>query len=144
MNTIPTVLASALETYEERATAYAISRAEESRLEDERHGVKQEALSRIMATDNPLTNKAHSASSAEGVVNLDPMNRPAHHLHVERPAAPDVQYTRQELYFDTETLLPAGTDLYLPDGKLDAKYRYSDVNTKVQLTDAHFRIGGRS
>lgn len=71
MNTI-TAVDNALAEYEARCIEYASLRAEESRLEDERHGVKQQALLRIMATENSLTGKPHSASSAESVVQLDP------------------------------------------------------------------------
>ncbi len=76
-----------------------------------------------------------------GIVNLEPINRPAHHLRVERPAVKDIRYTRQDFYVDTETLLPSGTDLYTPNGKLDALYRYTNVRTDVRLTDADFAMG---
>jgi hypothetical protein len=43
----------------------------ELRLEDGRAAAKQEAISRLMQGPNPLTGKAHSASSAEAVVETD-------------------------------------------------------------------------
>ena len=76
----------------------------------------------------------------EGVVNLDPTGRPAYHLHIERPPTPGYRYTRQDFYVDVETGWPAGTDLWLPDGQLDARYRYAAVDTKVQLTDKDFVV----
>jgi hypothetical protein len=76
----------------------------------------------------------------EGLVSLEPMNRPTHYLRIDRPKMPGLAYTRQDLYFDAETLLPAGTDLYLPGEILDARYRYAEVRTDVTLTDADFRL----
>lgn len=80
----------------------------------------------------------------EGLVDLDPMGRPAYCLRIDRPNVPKVTYTRQDFYIDAETHLPAGTDLYLPSGQLDAKYRYKDVNIHVRLTDGDFRPGSHS
>ncbi len=76
----------------------------------------------------------------EGVVNLDPFNRPAYYLRIEHPKMPDMVYTRQDLYIDAKTLLPSGTDLYLPGDVLDVRYRYNKVDTNVKLTDADFRL----
>jgi len=76
----------------------------------------------------------------EGIVELEPMNRPAHLIRIERSQTPGIAYTRQDLYFDAETLLPAGTDLYLPNNVLDARYRYADIDTNVDLTDEDFRL----
>jgi len=75
-----------------------------------------------------------------GMVDLEPLHRPAHHLHIEQPAMPNYPHTKRDFYIDAETLLPAGTDLYLPDGDLDARYRYADIDTAVQLSDADFRL----
>jgi len=79
----------------------------------------------------------------QGVVNLEPTGRPAHYLLIQRPAMKDIRYTRQDFYIDAATLLPAGTDLYLPGGELDARYRYSDVNTGVQLSESDFQLSTR-
>lgn len=50
--------------------AFAVK--EEMALEDNRHNVKMAAVTRIMQSgDNPLTNKPHSFSSAEALVNSD-------------------------------------------------------------------------
>jgi len=76
----------------------------------------------------------------EGVVDLEPMHRPAHHLRIERPPTEGYAYTRQDFYIDAETLLPAGTDLFLKTGQLDARYRYTAIDTDVTLTDADFRL----
>lgn len=76
----------------------------------------------------------------QGIVNLEPMNRPAHHIRIDRAKTSGIRYTHQDLYFDTETMLPAGTDLYLPGDVLDARYRYADIDTGVKLTDADFRL----
>jgi hypothetical protein len=42
-----------------------------TRLEDDRAKYKAEAIQRLMQTQNPLTGKLHSASSAEAVVETD-------------------------------------------------------------------------
>lgn len=76
----------------------------------------------------------------QGVISVDVIDRQVHHLLIERPVMKDIRYTRQDFYIDAATLLPAGTDLYLPNGDLDVRYRYTDVNTQVQLTDADFRL----
>lgn len=81
-----------------------------------------------------------STTAYEGVVNLEPMNRPAYHIRITRPKLPGLNYTRQDLYFDAQTLLPAGTDLYLPNDVLGSRYRYANVRTDVNLTDADFRL----
>lgn len=75
-----------------------------------------------------------------GVVHLETIQRPAHHLRIDLPPIPGVACNRQDFYIDAETLLPAGTDLWLPNGDLDARYRYTNVQTAVQLTDADFRL----
>jgi hypothetical protein len=76
----------------------------------------------------------------KGVVSLQPIERPAHYLRIDRPKVPGLAYTRQDFYIDAETLLPAGTDLYLPGDVLDARYRYADVNTDVDFNNADFRL----
>jgi len=48
-----------------------LAKMEEQRLEDERCTAKRDAIVRIMQSENPLTGKAHSASSAEAVVETD-------------------------------------------------------------------------
>lgn len=76
----------------------------------------------------------------QGLVTLDPIGRPSHHLRIDRPKTKITNYTRQDLYFDADTLLPDGTDLYLPNEVLDVRYRYTDVDTNVQLADTDFRL----
>lgn len=54
------------------AALYARARAAEMELEDNRAAHKQAAILRLIAGGpNPLTGKAHSASSAEAVVETD-------------------------------------------------------------------------
>ena len=76
----------------------------------------------------------------EGLVDLEPFHRPAHHLRIERPPMKGYRYTVQDFYIDAETKLPAGTDLWLKNGKLDARYRYTDLDANVTLTDADFTL----
>jgi len=76
----------------------------------------------------------------EDIVDLEPTKRPSHHLCITCPPMEAFRYTRRDFYVDAQTLLPAGTDLYTADGKLDASYRYADINTDVTLTDADFRL----
>jgi hypothetical protein len=77
-----------------------------------------------------------------GLVNLDPQNTAVHHLRIERPPTPGVSYIAQDFYIDVRTRLPAGTDLYQPDGQLAASYRYADLDTGANLTDADFQLSG--
>lgn len=77
----------------------------------------------------------------QGLVNLDPQNRPAHHFLIEHPPMRGLEYIRQDFYVDTETRLPAGTDLYESPSELAARYRYADIDPNVNLTDADFRLG---
>lgn len=76
----------------------------------------------------------------QGIVELPPENQKVYHLHIERPTSDQYRYTRQDIFVHTETLLPAGTDLYTPGPKLDARYRYTNVDPDVELTDADFRL----
>jgi len=76
----------------------------------------------------------------QGVVDLDPMHSPAHYLLIERPKIEGLDYTRQDFYIDAETNLPAGTDLWLPNGLLDARYRYADVDTNISFSNNDFKL----
>lgn len=58
--------------FEDAARTHAYARIEEMRLEDERHIAKSAAISRILQTPNEHTGKAHSVTSAEAIVQLDP------------------------------------------------------------------------
>jgi len=75
-----------------------------------------------------------------GVEELEPTGRRAYHLTIERPPTEGYRYTRQDVYVDMETGLPAGTDLWVTEGQLDARYRYAEVRTDVRLTDADFEV----
>jgi len=76
----------------------------------------------------------------QGLVDLEPTHRACHHLKIKRPTTSGYPYTRQYFYVDAETLLPAGTDLWLQNGDLGARYRYADVDSSVTLTDVDFRL----
>jgi len=76
----------------------------------------------------------------EGLVRLDPTHRPAHYLRIERPPMKGFAYTRQDFYVDAETLLPTGTDLWLPSGELDARYRYANVDADATFDDVAFQL----
>lgn len=76
----------------------------------------------------------------QGVTPLDSTGAAAHHLRIERPQIKSMIYTRQDFYIDAQTLLPAGTDLYLPGDTLDVRYRYTEIRTDVHWTDADFRL----
>lgn len=93
----------------------------------------------LLPFENPEIRKVTTIKYV-GVVNLDPINRPVHYLRIERPKTPGLAYTRQDFYIDAETLLPAGTDLWLPGNELDVRYRYTQVDPSVTLTDADFRL----
>jgi enamine deaminase RidA (YjgF/YER057c/UK114 family) len=62
---------NALAALETAAAALANAQNVESTLEDMRALVKEEATLRLMQSENPLTSKAHSASSAKDIVERD-------------------------------------------------------------------------
>jgi hypothetical protein len=67
--------AAAVQQSEKAGIAYAKLCAQEMDLEAGRAAVKRDALRRIMAGDNDLTKRPHSASSAEDIVSTDPVYR---------------------------------------------------------------------
>jgi hypothetical protein len=74
-----------------------------------------------------------------GLKSMQGSHRPVHHLRMtysaKRHPAPI-----QDLYVDVQTDLPAGTELRLPNGDLNAAYLYEDLNPQVRLTDADFLL----
>lgn len=59
--------------YQAASHAYAMATEQEMRIEDERPAAKHAAILRLMAAGpNEQTGKAHSASSAEAIVEMDP------------------------------------------------------------------------
>lgn len=71
MNTLPTVIDDAVEAYHRAALACADARDAEQQIEDERPMAKHAAIHRLMQGTNALTQKPHSASSAEAIVESD-------------------------------------------------------------------------
>lgn len=66
----------AIERVEQLGAEYGEARAAEQRMEDGRPEAKRSATARIMRSgDNILTQKPHSASSAEAIVETDPEYR---------------------------------------------------------------------
>lgn len=61
----------AIRDYEVAADRWVQAAQQEMAMEAGRPAVKREAIARIMAGTNALTNKPHSASSAEAVVEMD-------------------------------------------------------------------------
>lgn len=78
------------------AEGLGLARAEEQRLEDERCAVKRAAILRIMQSENPLTGKQHSASSAEAVVETD--GEYAEYRKRQRIAVVDTECARAAFY----------------------------------------------
>lgn len=72
---------------ERAATETAAAHDRVTLLEDARAQLKAEAIQRLMQTTNPLTNKPHSASSAEAVVETDAEY--ASHRKLQRSAEVD-------------------------------------------------------
>ena len=102
-------------------------------------GLERVTQRTLLPFDDPQVTKVMTIVY-RGLVTLDPMKQSAHHLRIERPPMKGFTYTRQDFYVDADTLLPAGTDLWLPSGELDARYRYAHVDPKVMLGDADFRL----
>jgi hypothetical protein len=76
-----------------------------------------------------------------GLTRIDLTGQEAYHLVIKRAVAPGHPDPRQDLWIDVKTGLPAGTALYLPDGKLDASYFYADVRPNNSISDKDFRLG---
>jgi hypothetical protein len=76
----------------------------------------------------------------KGIVKLDTEGVPAHHLQINRPTNDEWIHVRQDIFINAQTTLPAGTDLWKTEEKLDARYRYIDINTNIELTDENFVI----
>jgi hypothetical protein len=102
-------------------------------------GLAQIVRRTLLPFDDPEVVKVASIRY-EGLVELEPTKQPSHHLFITCPPTETFRYPRRDFYVDAQTLLPAGTDLYTADGKLDASYRYTEVDTNVKLTDADFRL----
>jgi hypothetical protein len=98
------------------------------------------ACQRILALYNESDLAGELTTTYEGIVDLEPMHRPAHHIRIRQEPSPGHPHTQRDFYIDAVTDLPAGVDLWLKPDRLDARYRYTDVRTDVQLTDADFRL----
>lgn len=72
-----------------------------------------------------------------GVSTMDPPDTVAHHFTLEYPAEKFPQNI-QELLIDPHSDLPLATKILYGDGRLDASYRYEQLDTTVQLSDADF------
>lgn len=105
-------------------------------------GLARVAERTLLPFNDPATREVMKIEY-EGLVTLEPTGQKAHYFRIERPPMPGLLYTRQDFYVDAETLLPAGTDLYLENGELDARYRYAQVDPRVNLTDDDFRLTGK-
>lgn len=68
---LDTAMEKAQATLTRAGEAYATALAEESRLHSLRGLEKAQAIGRIVGTEDPLTGRAHSATSAEKVVEQD-------------------------------------------------------------------------
>ncbi len=102
-------------------------------------GLARVAKRTIDSLNDPQMRKS-TKITYEGIVQLQPIDRPAYAFRIDRSTVPGTRYPRQDFFVDVHTLLPAGTDLYLPDGALDTRYRYTDVNVDVNLTGADFQL----
>jgi hypothetical protein len=78
--------------------------------------------------------------SYEGIVTLAITGVEAHHVVIRRAPTKKTPCDRQDLWIDTETGLPAGTRLVLPDGRTDGLYLYADVTPDPSLSDKDFTL----
>lgn len=97
-------------------------------------------MQRTLATidDPPLGQPAEFKYHGIEIVPLSDAR--AHAIVLTRAATKDSPCTRQDLWIDEKTRLPAGTRLVLPDGRMDSLYVYENVQPNVAVTDADFRI----
>lgn len=75
-----------------------------------------------------------------GIDELEPTGTMAHHFVILRATTKASPCPRQDLWIDVETVLPAGSSLVLPDGKIDALYLYADVQADDSLSDEDFQL----
>ena len=61
--------------------------------------------------------------------------RDSHLIEITFPDADPYPNKRQDLYVDARTDLPIGADLWLADGALDARYRYSQIQPLTTAPD---------
>jgi len=73
-----------------------------------------------------------------GRARLSRTGRVVHHFEIKYPKG-FTRAARQDLYIDAETSLPAGTELWLPDGNLLAAYFYEPPVVR-NLPDEVFQI----
>lgn len=75
-----------------------------------------------------------------GIEMVPRVDRQAHHFVLIRATTPETPCPRQDLWIDTETDLPTGTALTLPDGRLDALYLFADITPDESIGEQDFRM----
>ncbi len=75
-----------------------------------------------------------------GVQETGQSKRPAHQFAMTFPKSDPYPNKSMDLFIDTQTELPLGVYMRLPNGKLDAMYLYENLDTGVSLTAADFEI----
>ncbi len=77
---------------------------------------------------------------------IGPAKEPCYHIEIRYPKGKGVTVALQDLYLSTATLMPVGTYLWRAgreersEDTLDAMYLYTQIDSSVRLTDAHFQI----
>jgi hypothetical protein len=81
---------------------------------------------------------------------MGPHKEPCFYLEIHYPEGDPYVTKLQDLYVNTQTLLPVATFLWLPGKEerssetLDAMYQYAGMRPDVKLQDLHFRIDLKS
>lgn len=75
-----------------------------------------------------------------GVQETGQSKRPAHLFAMTFPKSDPYPNKSMDLFIDTQTELPVGVYMRLPNGKLDAVYLYENLDPGVSLTAADFEI----
>ncbi len=125
-------------------TTYQLDPMAPVRLGQAKRPITDFGLSKLMARTTATIDSPPGGVPARidypGLTRVEQTGQEAHHLVIMRAVAPGHPHPRQDLWIDAKTDLPAGTALYLADGRLDGLYLYADVRPDDSISDRDFRI----
>ncbi len=125
-------------------TTYSLDPTSPVKLGQAKRPITDFGLSKLMARTTGTIDSPPGGVPARieyrGLTRIEQTRQEAHHLVIWRAVAPGHPHPRQDLWVDAQTQLPAGTALYLADGRMDGLYLYADVRPDDSISDKDFRI----
>jgi len=125
-------------------TTYSLDPTSPVKLGQAKRPITDFGLSKLMARTTGTIDSPPGGVPARieyrGLTRLEQTRQEAHHLVIMRAVAPGHPHPRQDLWIDAKTGLPAGTALYLADGRMDGLYLYADVRPDDSISDKDFRM----